>query len=126
MRVTQQRKVILEELRKLSTHPTADELYELVRRKMPHISLATVYRNLGLMSKSGTVLKLSAGGGQARYDGDTSRHEHVRCVVCGRIADVAGPPSGGFGEIELPEPPPGYVIEDYRLEFLGRCPHCRE
>ena len=57
-RMTRQRAVILEELRKLTSHPTADELYQIVRTRMPRISLGTVYRNLCFLSDSGTILKL--------------------------------------------------------------------
>lgn len=123
MRITKQREIILEELKKLSSHPSADELYEQVRRRFPHVSLGTVYRNLDLLLKLGLISKLSVAGGQARYDGNISRHDHVRCVSCGRVHDIAAAPVEG---VALPEAPPGFVISDYRLEFLGRCPDCRE
>ena len=57
-RMTNQRRVILEELRKVHTHPTVDELYTIVKARMPHISLGTVYRNLDLLTETGEVLKL--------------------------------------------------------------------
>lgn len=123
MRLTKQREIILEELRRLSSHPSADELYEVVRRRLPHVSLGTVYRNLDLLSKQGLILKLTGPGGQARYDGNTERHDHVRCVGCGRINDVSAVPAE---PVRLPEGPPGFIIYDYRLEFLGKCPDCRE
>lgn len=50
-RMTRQRAVILEELRKTATHPTADELYSIVRRRLPRISLGTVYRNLDFLGR---------------------------------------------------------------------------
>lgn len=54
-RMTRQRAVILEELRKTATHPTADELYSIVRRRLPRISLGTVYRNLDFLADSGEI-----------------------------------------------------------------------
>ncbi|HKI82610.1 MAG TPA: transcriptional repressor, partial [Pseudodesulfovibrio sp.] len=57
-RLSKQRKVILEELRKVKSHPTADEVYDMVRKIIPRISLGTVYRNLEFLSSKGLVLKL--------------------------------------------------------------------
>ena len=80
-RMTNQRRVILEELRKVDTHPTVDELYTIVKARMPHISLGTVYRNLDLLTETGEVLKLDSAGSMRRYDGRTEPHRHVRCRV---------------------------------------------
>ena len=121
-RNTPQRKVILEELRRVSSHPTAVELYEVVRRRMPKISLGTVYRNLELLVEMGTVQKFALGGTEARFDGDTQRHYHVRCVRCGRLDDVCGLPEV-LRDAE-PKQLAGYEILDHRLEFLGICPQC--
>ena len=79
-RMTQQRKVILEELNNLKTHPTADDLYQVVKVKVPRISLGTVYRNLEILSSDGLIKKLEIGGAQKRFDGDLSDHHHVRCT----------------------------------------------
>ena len=90
-RMTRQRMVILEELRKVKTHPTADELYAMVRTRMPRISLGTVYRNLDFLTESKEILKLESAGSIRRFDGDTRPHQHVRCRVCGKIGDVIPP-----------------------------------
>ncbi len=87
-RITTQRKIILEELKKLKTHPTAVELYEIVRKRLPKISLGTVYRNLEIMSEEGLVKKLEIPGREKRWDGDTSTHYHFRCTICGRVYDI--------------------------------------
>ncbi len=63
-RNTRQRRLILEELRKLKTHPTAASLYAIVRRRMPKISLGTVYRNLELLNQMGMIRKLDFSGGR--------------------------------------------------------------
>ncbi len=122
-RKTKQRQVILEELQRLRTHPTASELYEVVRQRLPRLSLGTVYRNLELLVESGFARKIESAGGQARFDGDLSQHYHVRCEECGEVADVFGLPSdivrGEFEELN------GYRVSGYKLEFVGLCPHCQ-
>jgi Fur family ferric uptake transcriptional regulator len=121
-RMTRQRQVILEELQALKSHPTADELYELVRRRLPHISLGTVYRNLDVLAERGVIRKLRLGCAQARFDGDTSTHYHVRCVECGRVDDL---PLKPLRAIERAcRSIPDYELLGYRLEFTGVCSHC--
>ena len=87
-RMTRQRMVILEELKKVRTHPTADELYAMVRARLPRISLGTVYRNLDFLAETGEILKLEAAGSIRRFDGDIRPHQHIRCTNCGRVGDV--------------------------------------
>ncbi|MHC4177111.1 MAG: Fur family transcriptional regulator [Planctomycetota bacterium] len=123
-RNTRQREVILEELRKLSSHPTAVGLYEIVRQRLPRISLGTVYRNLDLLATSGAIQKLDPGGSQARFDGNVDRHDHVRCVGCGRVDDLCGAPLDLAGVKR--NDCNGYEVLGYRLEFVGVCPRCRE
>ncbi len=124
--MTRQRRVILEELRKVRCHPTADEIYVRVRRRLPRISLGTVYRNLELLTATGLVRRIEPAGSQgpSRYDGDTAAHYHVRCLGCGRIGDVpAGPVAG------IEEPFRGsseFEIVGHRLELLGWCPRCKK
>lgn len=123
-RMTKQRTVILDTLSHLHSHPTADELYALVRRKLPHVSLGTIYRNLDVLARSGHVRKLDTGGAQARFDAQQEPHHHVRCQVCGRVDDVRMTPGT---EIQCPaQSEHGFKILEYRIEFEGRCPDCRE
>ncbi len=117
-RMTRQRKVILEELRAAHDHPTADEIYQRVRRKLPRISLGTVYRNLQTLASDGQVRTLSDGD-RTRYDGALHEHCHVRCALCGRVADVpaqtlaTGPGASG-----------DFRILGYKVEFVGICRQC--
>ena len=124
LRMTRQRRVILEELKKVCTHPTADVVYQIVRRRLPEISLGTVYRNLEILSENGMIRKLELGGTRRRYDGNTEMHHHIRCVRCGKVEDLPT----GFSPIAkgaLCENC-GYEILDYRLELVGLCPKCRQ
>jgi Fur family ferric uptake transcriptional regulator len=123
--MTPQRRVLLEELRKLKTHPTADELYEVVRRRLPHISLGTVYRNLEILSREGIIRKIELGGTQKRFDGDLEIHQHIRCTKCGRIEDLPGNSSVAQCDQDLIEQT-GYEIIERRVEFIGICPDCRK
>lgn len=120
-RMTRQRFVILDVLRKLKTHPTADEVYALVRAQIPRISLGTVYRNLDLLAESGEILKIESAGSQKRFDGDIEAHQHVRCTVCGRIGDVMPPiplPLTAMPRVN------GFRVQNARVEFDGICQHC--
>ena len=122
-RNTRQRKLILKELRKCRSHPTATDVYDIVRKQLPKISLGTVYRNLELLARSGLIHKFDAAGAQARFDGDPGPHYHVRCVSCHRVDDIQG--------LELKVPrisirsPNGYEILGHRLEFVGICLQCK-
>ena len=120
-RITRQRTIILEELRKVVTHPTADELYNAVRQRLPRISLGTVYRNLDLLAEQGAILKLGTAGSSKRFDGNTHPHQHVRCQICNRVADIMIPvPVPDVRHIILPN----FTITAARLEFDGLCDEC--
>jgi Fur family ferric uptake transcriptional regulator len=121
-RNTRQRQVILEELRKFASHPTAAELYEVTRRRLPRISLGTVYRNLELLSRLGKINKIKIAGSETRFDSDLGGHRHVRCVDCGRVDDIHGLPADLVSnEVEHLT---AYNILGHRLEFVGVCPEC--
>ena len=124
LRETKQRTVILDELRQTTSHPTADELYRHVQRRLPRISLGTVYRNLDLLSEQGIVKKLDQAGTQRRFDADLADHHHIRCTGCGRIDDLAGRPPCCLEEAF--KNTHGYRITGHRLELTGLCPKCRK
>ena len=123
MRMTRQRHVIVDALKGLTSHPTADELYRIVRKKLPRISLATVYRNLELLSDQGVIHKLEYAGSMKRFDGNVEKHYHVRCVQCGRTDDVFLEPISNLNKqaSNLTD----FEIRDHWLEFSGLCPDCR-
>ena len=122
-RNTRQRQVVLEELKKLSCHPTAAELYEIARARLPKISLGTVYRNLELLAQNGVIQKLQISGAEARFDGNTERHYHVRCIHCERVDDVHDLPEDFVGgQVQSLA---GYDIVGFRLDFLGVCVDCQ-
>jgi len=122
LRMTTQRKVILEELRKIHTHPSADEIYEVVRLRLPRISLGTVYRNLEVLSELGKLQKLELSGSLKRFDWDTNKHYHIRCLRCNRVEDAPIAPLKQL-EDKLYEATVFEII-GYNLEFTGLCPEC--
>jgi len=122
-RMTRQRQVILEELRKSRSHPTAAELYLAVSRRLPHISLGTVYRNLVALAERGVILKLDLGGPPMRFDATIGRHYHIRCSSCGRVGDI---PGEAVDDLERnARAHTDFQVIDHRLEFVGLCPQCR-
>lgn len=123
-RNTKQRAVILSELQKLTSHPTAATLYRIVVRKLPKISLGTVYRNLDLLAKTGVIQKLEFGSEEARFDGNTGRHDHIRCVKCGRVDDIDHPSLDLVGGVKNDFH--GYTVLGHRIEFLGVCSKCNQ
>ena len=122
LRSTQQRIVILEELRSNNDHPSADELYERVRKKLPRISLGTVYRNLEVLSQLGEIQKLNLSGSLKRYDGIPGKHYHIRCINCDRVDDAPIAPLNQI-EDELYQATVFEII-GHNLEFTGLCPAC--
>ena len=122
MRLTSQRQVIIEELRKVKTHPTANQVYDMVRKRLPRIGLGTVYRNLELLTEKGLINKLEVGGEQKRFDGDTSQHYHIRCVKCHRVEDIF---IEKHKELEKSAASCcNYKILDHHVQFSGICSKC--
>ena len=123
LRMTSQRKLILEEVKKSKSHPTAYDVYEIVKKRLPSISLGTVYRNLEVLSENGYIDKIELSGAQRRFDGQLENHYHVRCQICGKLEDLEISPVSELeprvGDIS------GYDVKGHRVEFVGICPQCR-
>jgi len=123
LRQTKPRRVILQEIKNLTSHPTADEVYDLVRKRIPRVSLGTIYRNLEILSKEGLIQKLDIGGTQRRFDGYTDNHYHFRCIACGQVIDLTTKP---LKEIEstIANLSPCEIL-GHRLELIGLCMTCK-
>lgn len=124
VRMTHQREIILDELKRTRTHPTADELYTRVKKRLPRISLATVYRNLETLSSAGLVAKLEITGRQKRFDWNQQPHDHITCTECHRIDDILPPPGTGR-HCDMPVNQHGYNLTGWRVEYFGICPSCQ-
>jgi Fe2+ or Zn2+ uptake regulation protein len=124
LRLTPQRRAVLEVLRESTDHPTAADVYERVRAQTPGVGAATIYRSLALLVGSGAALELNLGAGAAsRYDANTNRHDHLVCEVCSRAVDVDSPLSPlALADLETDS---GFSLSGYDLQFRGVCPECR-
>lgn len=87
-RHTLQRSLILEAVKELQCHATADDVYALIVTKHPNISRGTVYRNLNLLSDIGDIRKVEIPSGADRFDHECRDHYHARCIKCNRVFNV--------------------------------------
>ncbi len=115
------REVILEELKKLKTHPRGGELFDIVRRRLPQISLGTIYRNLDLLRRQGLVTELFCGDFN-RYDGNASPHHHFLCRECRRLWDFEV--GVVLEKIESATSTTGFQVEGQYVVFYGLCDRC--
>lgn len=121
--VTPQRLAVLSVLESRRDHPTAEQIYQKVRRDLPAISFNTVYKTLEVLCQKGLVMKVNPLHEVARYDIETSNHAHLICRHCHLIIDlyeVASP---------VPELPPearqGFRVDNHSLIFWGLCSRCQ-
>ena len=121
MRLTEQREVILALLRTTTNHPRADEVYEKVRKKLPSISIGTVYRNLHVLVSLGLVNELNDKN-STRFDGITSEHYHFNCEKCNMIIDLDIPINKSLNR--MIEKKTGYTVSGHKIEFNGLCDSC--
>jgi len=121
--LTRQRKVVLDVVQSGNTHPTAAEVFERARKKLPTISFATVYNSLRYLKEAGLVREVTFGSGASRYDRETDRHDHAICSGCGMLVDFDLP-----GTVELMSSAARvsrFKPESVHLTLVGLCPKCR-
>ena len=126
-RKTKQKEAILEVLRSTDSHPTAAWIYEQVKRKLPHISLATVYRDLEMLARKGEILEIDFGSDPSRYDPNTGDHYHFRCLKCSNIYDIDD--IDEVVDLEMDSRvarKTGFDVMYHCLEFHGFCRQCRQ
>ena len=120
---SRQKELIMRVLRSNPSHPTAVWIYDEVRKEMPHISLATVYRNLKQFQELGEVAELKLNGGLSRFEIKTDDHGHFWCNGCDNIFDVDEIRDKKLDDRVARER--GFEISNYRLVLRGLCPECR-
>jgi Fur family transcriptional regulator, peroxide stress response regulator len=122
--VTPQRLAVMAALQGRRDHPTADHLYQEVRRQLPAISFNTVYKTLEILCQKGMVIKVNPLHAVARYDGETGEHAHLICRQCHYIIDLDWEAS------EVPsltaEALQGFQVENPSLTFWGLCSRCQQ
>ena len=120
---THQRLVIFEALENMPGHPSPEEVYLRVRREIPSVSLATVYKNIHLFIESGIFCEVSVHHGTLRVETNKKPHHHLVCRACRSITDI------GREELGLSWPigrlPGGFSIERYAVDVMGVCAECQ-
>ena len=114
---------IIEVLQSVRTHPSAALIYAEVRKKLPHISKGTVYRNLNLLEDEGLITALNVDGVVSRYEIRQHNHYHFICEKCGRIFDLNEPVETGLNAKFAKKT--GFNITHHHLEFRGVCLECQ-
>ena len=122
LKYSRQREAIKSFLMTRKDHPTADVVYENVRKEFPNISLGTVYRNLTLLSDMGELLRLRVGDGMDHFDATTTPHYHFICNTCGRVIDLDMDSLESINEIAGAGF--GGRIEGHVAYFYGSCDEC--
>jgi Fur family peroxide stress response transcriptional regulator len=121
--VTHQRQVLYEVMQTMHGHPSPEEVYARVKKKIPAISLATVYKNIHLFVESGLFSKVSMHHGSLRVEMNDVAHHHMVCSKCKAITDI--------GERELGlvskknKLPGGFLVERYAIDVIGICSKCQ-
>jgi Fur family peroxide stress response transcriptional regulator len=123
LRVTRQRLEIIEVLSQNRSHPSAREILKAVRRKVPSVSLSTVYYTLDLFKKDGSIKELDFYDMENRYESNVSHHLDLVCLGCGKIVDYVE-------QIPIPvervEEKTGFAVNRIRYEYYGYCKNCRQ
>jgi len=115
-RLTSQKKIIIDFLKSTKSHPTAESIYQAVKKKLPQISLSTVYRILNDLKEKGKIIEVFNKKG-IHFDGDTSNHSHFFCSRCHKIYDI-------YDKFNLKPKNKIGQIKDYKIYFYGICKKC--
>lgn len=117
-RLTKQRQIIIDYLRNVTSHPAAETIYKEIKKKMPNISLGTIYRNLNYLVEEGLILQLSSGG-RSRFDGNNVYHLHFICENCGDIEDIFDTSYIALSKLKRLG-----KINSVECNIYGRCKEC--
>jgi Fur family peroxide stress response transcriptional regulator len=120
--LTHQREVLYRALLETREHPSPETLYERVRRRIPSISLATVYKNIHTFLEAGLLRELSPHHGTLRLESNLAPHHHIVCVRCKAIVDLE---ESDLDPVRLRRKlPPGFALQRCNVEFQGLCAAC--
>jgi Fur family peroxide stress response transcriptional regulator len=120
-RVTRQRQEVFEIVAESHDHPTADELFDRVKRRMPEISFATVYNCLSVLVQCGLVRQVTLDRSPTRFCPNMREHCHFFCEKCGEVTDIDLPSRTAFANVALPR---GFEVASFDVSLRGVCPHC--
>lgn len=121
--LTKQREAVLQVINDCEGHPTANEVYEMARKKLPTISYATVYNSLRYLKDAGLIGEIQFGNGASRYDSILDRHDHAICNRCGKLVDLDMELSEEL--MKLAARRSRFQAESIHLTLRGLCSDCR-
>lgn len=120
---SRQREALVTLLKSVTNHPSAEWLYSNLKKEFPNIGIATVYRNLNMLTQSGEILKIDVGSGKEHYDGNAQNHYHMYCYECEGIYDIDMEYNS---EIDVSAAKvAGADIARHSLVFYGICSKCK-
>jgi len=123
-KLTPQREAVFQVILDREDHPTASEIFEAARQRLPGISYATVYNSLRYLRDAGLVLEINFGDSASRYDRETDRHDHAICNGCGKLVDFDLPEAAKL--IQAAARKSRFKPESVHLTLRGLCPDCRD
>lgn len=124
-RYSKQRETIYSILCQMTSHPSANEIYHIVREFIPDISLGTVYRNLNLLTEQKRIIRLDVND-RAHYDASIHRHFHFVCKQCGEISDLYLDDEIIDSFVSNVEKVSKNKVDDIDLMISGICEKCKE
>ncbi len=121
---THQRQVLYEVMQTMPGHPSPEEVYARVKKRVPAISLATVYKNIHLFVEKGVLKQLSLHHGSLRVELNSVHHHHMVCSHCKAITDIE---EKDLGVLPTPQRlPGGFQAQRYSIDIIGICAACQQ
>lgn len=117
-RRSRKRDIILRIVQETDSHPTAEWVYARARRKIPNLSLGTVYRNLNLLVEENAIQRVMTGDGVVRYDRRLGDHAHFICTETGKVTDIDAPAMDEL--VENFQRQTGHLVTSCRILFYGK------
>ena len=121
MNVTPQRIAVYEQLLKSEEHPTPEAIFKAVRRSMPSLSLATIYKSLDALEKLGLIQAVQIDSDSRRYDANMNQHHHLVCTKCGAVADFY---DERLDRVKPSRPTKGFITHTISVKVMGLCSAC--
>lgn len=124
MNYSRQRELTLKIVQQNMVHPTADYVYEQLKKELPNISLATVYRNLNQLAETGLIRRVECLDGSVHFDHNTHNHYHFICIKCNKVYDIPYEVAPDLEQRVLVET--GLQVISHDIAFKGICHHCQK
>lgn len=124
MNYSRQRELTLKIVQQNMVHPTADYVYEQLKKELPNISLATVYRNLNQLAEADLIRRVECLDGSVHFDHNTHNHYHFICIKCNKVYDIPYEVAPDLEQRVLVET--GLQVISHDIAFKGICQHCQK